>query len=126
MKLNQLTSIICSLIIGISIIIGCMLIPTKNINDSVKEASQEISTVSDSPLLNIDQAAKYLNITKENLNYIIQSEQNSLSVSGSFSGEMFPYFKINNEIYISKSELTNWIKDVTTQRREYIYGQALQ
>lgn len=59
MKVNQLTSIICSLIIGISIIIDCMLIPTKNINDLVKEASQEISTVSDSPLLNIDQAAKY-------------------------------------------------------------------
>lgn len=60
------------------------------------------------------------------MKYIIQSEQKSLSMSGSFTGEMFPYFKINNEIYISKNELTNWIKDVTTQRREYILGQVLQ
>lgn len=125
-SIQVVSNIICSLIIGISIIIGCLLIPTENTNEIANRTTEEISNVNDAPLLNIEQAAKYLNITKEQVNYIIDSEQKSLRVSGSFSGEMFPYFKINNEIYISKNELINWIKDVTRQRREYLQGQVLQ
>jgi len=81
-------------------------------------ASGGITT--DSPLLNVEQTAEYLNLTKEQVLYIIQSEQKSLSASGSFSGEMFPYFKISDEIYVGRDQLDIWIKDVTIQRREYL------
>lgn len=123
MKATHFTSIICSIIIGFSIVVGCMQIPTNNANEIKHEDSEEI--IIDYPLLNIEQAAKYLNLTKEQVNYIIQSEQKTLSTTGSFSGERFPYFKVNNEIYISKDQLIVWIKDVTMQKREYIEGQVI-
>jgi hypothetical protein len=124
MKATHITSIICSLILGISIIIGCVRIAEANDYKSLQEVSQESPV--DSPLLNVEQAAAYLNVTAEQLNYIIQSEQRTLDTTHTFSGVMFPYFKLNNEIYISKSELTNWIKDITTQRRKYTEGLVFQ
>ncbi|NMM52926.1 DNA-binding protein [Paenibacillus aquistagni] len=105
MKATHITSIICSLIIGASF-----------------KYCRRTSELINSPLLNIKQAAEYLNLTEEQVTYIIQSEQNTLTKMGSFSGEMFPYFKINNQIFISTTDLTNWIKDATTQRREYTQG----
>ena len=127
MKATHITSIICSLIIGVSLIIGCLIISTNDVTKTKRELSSAggQETLNNSPLLNIKQASEYLNLTEEQVTYIIQSEQNTLNTMGSFTGEMFPYFKINNEIFISKTDLTNWIKDVTTQRREYTQGLAV-
>ncbi|KGE18423.1 DNA-binding protein [Paenibacillus wynnii] len=127
MKATHITSIICSLIIGASLIIGCLIISTKDVTETKQELNiaEGQEKLINSPLLNIKQAAEYLNLTEEQVTYIIQSEQNTLNTIGSFTGEMFPYFKINNEIFISKTDLTNWIKDVTTQRREYTQGLAV-
>lgn len=100
MKATHITSIICSLIIGASLITGCLIIAPKDVTETKQE----------------------LNIAEGQVTYIIQSEQNTLTKMGSFSGEMFPYFKINNQIFISTTDLTNWIKDATTQRREYTQG----
>lgn len=124
MKATHLTSIICSLIIGASLIIGCLIISTQDVTvtkQKLKIAEGQVNLIN-SPLLNIKQAAEYLNLTEEQVTYIIQSEQSTLTKMGSFSGEMFPYFKINNQIFFSKTDLTNWIKDATTQRREYTQG----
>ncbi|SMG19714.1 helix-turn-helix domain-containing protein [Paenibacillus aquistagni] len=124
MKATHLTSIICSLIIGASLIIGCLIISTQDVTVTKQKlniAEGQVNLIN-SPLLNIKQAAEYLNLTEEQVTYIIQSEQSTLTKMGSFSGEMFPYFKINNQIFISKTDLTNWIKDATTQRREYTQG----
>lgn len=124
MKATHLTSIICSLIIGASLIIGCLIISTQDVTGTKQKlniAEGQVNLIN-SPLLNIKQAAEYLNLTEEQVTYIIQSEQSTLTKMGSFSGEMFPYFKINNQIFISKTDLTNWIKDATTQRREYTQG----
>ncbi|WP_088547170.1 helix-turn-helix domain-containing protein [Paenibacillus aquistagni] len=124
MKATHLTSIICSLIIGASLITGCLIITPKDVTETKQElniAEGQVNLIN-SPLLNIKQAAEYLNLTEEQVTYIIQSEQSTLTKMGSFSGEMFPYFKINHQIFISKTDLTNWIKDATTQRREYTQG----
>lgn len=124
MKATHLTSIICSLIIGASLIIGCLIIAPKDVTETKQKlniAEGQVNLIN-SPLLNIKQAAEYLNLTEEQVTYIIQSEQSTLTKMGSFSGEMFPYFKINNQIFISKTDLTNWIKEATTQRREYTQG----
>lgn len=101
-----------------------MIIAPKDVTETKQKlniAEGQVNLIN-SPLLNIKQAAEYLNLTEEQVTYIIQSEQNTLTKMGSFSGEMFPYFKINNQIFISTTDLTNWIKDVTTQRREYTQG----
>ncbi|USB33378.1 helix-turn-helix domain-containing protein [Paenibacillus sp. YPG26] len=127
MKVAHITSIICSLIIGTSLIIGCLIISTKDVTETKQELTiaKEQEKFTNSPLLNIKQAAEYLNLKEEQVTYIIQSEQNTLNTMGSFTGERFPYFKINNEIFISKTDLTKWLKDVTTQRREYTEGLAV-
>lgn len=124
MKPIHVTSIICSLIIGISIIIGCMLIP-QEVNDQ-KAAVTSSEVIRSQPLMTIEQAAEYLGLSKEQVNYIIHSEQATLNTRGSFTGTMFPYFKINEDIYIGKEALLNWINDVTLEKRDYIQGQVLQ
>ncbi|ULO05507.1 hypothetical protein H1230_20805 [Paenibacillus sp. 19GGS1-52] len=54
---------------------------------------------------------------------IIKAEYEVLSVAGSFQGTMFPYIKIDNEYFISRDELMNWIKDASINKRKYINGQ---
>nr|WP_223285612.1 helix-turn-helix domain-containing protein [Paenibacillus sp. PL91] len=80
----------------------------------------------DKPLLDIKEAAEYLNLSEEQVILIINSEQSMLQSSGSFTGTMFPHFKIGSTIYISKSDLANWISDTTREKREYVDGTVLQ
>ncbi|MCD9021877.1 helix-turn-helix domain-containing protein [Cohnella silvisoli] len=122
MKGNPLSIIIASVIIGFSIIMGCWLLK----DEQMKGKTADINITAIGPLLTIEQTATYLNMSQEQVNVIIAAEQKILKDSGSFSGSMFPYFKINNETYVSKNELMNWIKDVTEQRREYVNGTVLQ
>lgn len=123
MKFNQLSIIITGCIIGVSFIVGCTIL-ANNEGQLTEQTAVEIYT--DKPLLGIEQAAEYLNLSVEQVNLIINSEQNQLQSSGSFSGTMFPYFNIGSAIYISKSDLVNWISDTTRERREYVGGSVLQ
>ncbi|OBZ13701.1 helix-turn-helix domain-containing protein [Bacillus sp. FJAT-26390] len=117
MKFNSLSIIISALILGVSIIAGCTIIANHE-GQITEQAPGEI--------LNIEQAAAYLDLSEKQVNLIINAEQSKLQNSGSFSGKMFPYFKVGSDIFISKSGLADWINEAASARREYVFGDVMQ
>lgn len=104
------------LFIGISIIINGYFI-----GDAIKSISPQDLRVnsSDSKVLSLEQVAKYLNMSEEEVITIIQIEDNKLTKTGSFFGKMFPYFVVNNKQYFYKDEIDEWLKEVSNNHREY-------
>ena len=73
----------------------------------------------DNMVLDLTQVANYLKMTEEEITGIIQTEKNKLEETGSFYGRMFPYFVVNNNKYFYKDEVNEWLKEVSSNRREY-------
>ncbi|SEU19641.1 hypothetical protein [Paenibacillus sp. NFR01] len=122
MKPFNLSLFLSSVVLGVSIIVGCILI-TNNQAANGKEAREpepvQETLESPKPLMTLQETADYLNLTEEQVKTIILHENYILEVSHSYSGMMFPYLKINNEILVSRDALGEWIKESTGQRQEY-------
>ncbi len=73
----------------------------------------------DNIILTLSQVAEYLNMTEEEVLSIIKLENKKLDETGSFTGIMFPYFKINNKNYFYKEEINEWVKEVSRDHRVY-------
>lgn len=80
---------------------------------------QTQNSTEDSSIFNISQVANYLRITEEEVQGIIDIEKNELEKTGSFSGDMFPYFTVNEKRYFYKGELDEWLKEISNEHREY-------
>lgn len=108
--------VIAILFIGASIIINSYFI-----GEAIKSANLQDSNITsvDDKILNLSQAAEYLSMTEEEIQGVMQTEKNILEKTGSFSGKMFPYFTINNKKYFYKNEIDEWLKEVSSNRREY-------
>jgi hypothetical protein len=104
-----------SVIFG-SIWIGNSLEKTISLQASI---STPTSISTDSKTLTLSEAAEYLNMTEEEVRAIIQTEKKKLDETHSFEGKMFPYFTINNKQYFYKDEIDEWLKEVSSQHREY-------
>ena len=72
-----------------------------------------------SKTLTLSQVAEYLNMNEEEVSAIIQTEKKKLDETHSFTGKMFPYFTINNKQYFYKDEIDEWLKEVSSNHREY-------
>lgn len=122
MKSNQISMIVASLVLGVSFIIGCSLI---NIQlGSEREAAQtQALTVSDSPLMTMEEATVFLNLNEDQIVQIIKTEHNILTRAGGFAGTMFPYIRVDNNYIFNKDLLLNWINDASTDRSVYLNGQ---
>lgn len=109
------------LVIGISIIIGCIIL-------SVGVNKQQIidEQINHNMLVPLEEAADILNISINELKLIIHSEKSELETRGSFTGEMFPYMTINDQIYVNLETVSIWIREVTKERREYINGMIIK
>ncbi len=77
------------------------------------------SGAKDLKVLNIQEVATYLNMPESEIRKIIQIEKNTLEKRGSFSGKMFPYFVIDDTKYFYKEEIEEWLKETSSNRREY-------
>lgn len=117
MKQFNSSLFLSSVILGLSFIMGCLLIQ-KDFNAKEPIATNEITNVS-KPLMNIKETAEYLNLTEQQVQTIIESENHTLNAAHSYDGKMFPYIKIDNEIFVSKDELNEWIKQSILERKEY-------
>lgn len=127
MKSTQISILIASLILGISFIIGCSLINNNMVSEQKRalavETVDKATINSDKPLISIAETAVFLNMKEDQVMNIIKAEYEVLSVAGSFQGTMFPYIKIDNQYFISRDELLNWIKEASIDKRKYINGQ---
>ncbi|MGO4343957.1 helix-turn-helix domain-containing protein [Paenibacillus sp. MCAF9] len=115
--------IAASFILGVSFILGCMFLEKYEVPN--KEQS-DITISAEKPLLTIEEAADYMQLSVNEIKQIIHSEQIQLTTAGSFSGVMFPYIKISEKFYISKNELMVWINETSRERREYAAGTVIQ
>ncbi|AHV98812.1 helix-turn-helix domain-containing protein [Paenibacillus sabinae] len=117
MKQFNISLFLSSVILGLSFITGCLLIQ-KDFNTKKPIVTNEITKESKA-LMNIKETAEYLNLTEQQVKTIIGWENYILNVAHSYDGKMFPYIKIDNEIFVSRDELNEWIKESTLQRKEF-------
>jgi hypothetical protein len=105
------------IILAMSVIFGCIWIG----NSLEKSISLQtsISNSTNNVTLTLPQVSEYLDMTEEEVQSIIQTEKKQLDEIGSFDGKMFPYFTVNNKQYFYKSEIDEWLKEVSSHRRQY-------
>lgn len=118
----------------ILILSGMILITTQVINiyfiakmysklndDSSKIEKVQDETVidSESPVMNVEQTADYIGVTAEQLRKMIQIERNELDSRGSFSGEMIPYFMVNDDLLFYRNQVDSWLQYVSVEKVEY-------
>ncbi|WP_018757198.1 helix-turn-helix domain-containing protein [Paenibacillus terrigena] len=116
MKQLNLSTIISSFILGISIVISGLIIS----NSEQKEVRiNEKHQKEYKPLMTIKETSEYLNLSELQVKTIISSEETMLRASGSYTGMMLPIIRIGTDIYISTDELKEWIKQSTTERKQY-------
>jgi hypothetical protein len=127
---NKKSFSIAIIILAMSVIFGSIWIG-HSLEKSVSlqaSISNPTSISTDSKALTLSQVAEYLNMTEEEVRAIIQTEKKKLDETHSFAGKMFPYFTINGKQYFHKDEIDEWLKEVTSQHRQYdtIKGWILQ
>ncbi|AIQ52261.1 hypothetical protein [Paenibacillus sp. FSL R7-0331] len=135
MKNHYLAMLGSSLILGISFIIGCLIISSERAESSDKAvqaavAQTQIEAEAQSELLvkiksegkevlNIQEAAQLLGLEEDQIINVIKAENAILSNNGIFTGHMLPFFKVDNEFKFSREELMEWVYVVTEQNRIY-------
>lgn len=83
----------------------------------------EALAVNDSPLMTMEEASVFLNMTEDQIVQIIKTEHNILNSTQIFNGTMFPYINVDNKYIFHKDLLLNWINDASMNRSVYIMGQ---
>lgn len=122
MKSIPFSILIASVILGISFIIGCILLTTQERNNELTQAAEQ-EVPKDKALMTIQKTAEYLSMTEEQVISIIKAEQGSFTVSGFFDGRMFPFIKVQDEFFVSRVELDLWVQEASASHRRYINGQ---
>ncbi|MEG0775090.1 hypothetical protein [Clostridium sp.] len=107
------------IILAMSVIFGSIWIGNSLEKSSTMQTSIPTITSTDNKTLTLPQIAQYLNMTVEEVRGIIQTEKKQLDETHVFHGKMFPYFTINNKQYFYKNEIDEWLKEVSSNRREY-------
>jgi hypothetical protein len=110
MKKYQLLIGAAILIIGASIFMNGYFIG---------EAIKTIRLDEEDKVLNLSQTATYMNMTEDELQGIIKTETGILNEYNNFSGEMFPYFIINDKFYFYKDQIDKWLIEASMQHKNY-------
>ena len=105
---------------GINLCLTTKMYSKLSDNSSKVEKVQGATIIDgESPVMNIEQAAQYIGVTAEQLIKMIQIEKNELNQTGSFSGEMIPYFKVNDDLLFYRDQLDVWLQYVSVEKVEY-------
>ena len=105
---------------GINLCLTTKMYSKLSDNSSKVEKVQGATIIDgESPVMNIEQAAQYIGVTAEQLIKMIQIEKNELNQTGSFSGEMIPYFKVNDDLLFYRDQLDVWVQDGSVEKVEY-------
>ncbi|RAR44638.1 hypothetical protein DP091_07650 [Paenibacillus sp. MDMC362] len=119
MKPLNYSALICSLIIGISIVTASFILQrTEGVKSVPAVTDEAYSMQTDSPLMTLEQTAEFLNLTESQVKSIISSE-NALRAQGDSEEVSFPYIVVQNEIYVSQIGLMSWLDGAARDRRVY-------
>lgn len=115
--------------INYNILIGCLIISigivthgymmNSNNNEILNNRGHEINISSYKTVMDLTEAAGYLNMSEEQVMGIITTESTISTKRGGFSGEMLPYFKVDKKYYFHKDGLDRWLEGVMLDKREY-------
>lgn len=116
MTKNKLLVALGILIIGVAITFNGYFV-----GNALKslDISEPNTAIVDNEVLNLPEVSKYLNMSEEDVKGIIYLEKSTLEKTGSFDGEMFPYFIVNGKQYFYKDQIDEWLKEVSSHHREY-------
>ncbi|KOY16851.1 MerR family transcriptional regulator [Paenibacillus xylanivorans] len=123
MKSIPISILLASVILGISFIVGCLLLSNQGRSSESTQAVEQAVPNNKKTLMTIQETAEYLSMTKEQVMDIIKAEQGSFSASGFFEGKMFPFIKVQDQFLVSRIELELWAQDASSSHRRYINGQ---
>ncbi|WP_054940160.1 hypothetical protein [Paenibacillus ihuae] len=135
MKTNQITILAASLILGLSLIIGCLILGNERASGTEKEIEAQIAETGteaktqaalmeqarskDKAVMTLQETAQFLNMQEAQVLNIIKAENAILSNNGVFTGVRLPYFKIDAEFMFTKSAVLEWVQIVTAENRIY-------
>ncbi|MEH7085831.1 hypothetical protein V7139_24255 [Neobacillus drentensis] len=114
--MKSITYPFSALIIGISIIIGAIILKGTffiNQNDSsIKNTSTSVYSVNTPNILTKKQLSEYLQVNEETIDGIMKEDRRQkVLMGGSYETYMFlPYLKIGNQERFLKSEINKWLK----------------
>ncbi|GAA0181334.1 hypothetical protein SH2C18_38810 [Clostridium sediminicola] len=106
------------IIISIGIIIHGYIIKPNNSNLFNSESLNKNITLNKT-VFGLTDAAEYLNMGESDVKAIIIAESSRLNETHSFTGEMLPYFQVDEKYYFYKEGLDAWLADVTMDKRKY-------
>ncbi|CAH1190581.1 hypothetical protein PAECIP111892_00255 [Paenibacillus auburnensis] len=135
MKTNQITILAASLILGLSLIIGCLILGNERASGTEKEIEAQIAETEteaktqdalmeqarskDKAVMTLQETAQFLNMQEAQVLNIIKAENAFLSNNGVFTGVRLPYFKIDAEFMFAKTAVLAWVQAVTAENRIY-------
>lgn len=107
---------IAVLLLGVSIILNGYFV-----GEAIKSVpiGKTAAASPEAQVLNLSQAAEYMNMTEEELRGIVDTEKSILEETSSFSGKMFPYFTVDGKSFFYKREIDEWLKEASDERRDY-------
>ncbi|KJB85725.1 hypothetical protein AZ66_22915 [Paenibacillus sp. E194] len=116
MKQLNLSAIICSFLVGLSLVVSSIIISQSSasglkMDGTRKEAYQ--------PLMTIEETAAYLHIPESKVRAIISSEELMLRKGIESNGILFPFIRIGTDNFISTDGLQEWLKQAAVQRLQY-------
>lgn len=83
------------------------------------ENIQVLNSADNSNVITISEVSSYLGMNEDDVLGIINTEKKILESTGSYTGAMFPYFIVNEKMYFYKQQIDEWLKDVSTNRKNY-------
>ncbi|MBU5356269.1 helix-turn-helix domain-containing protein [Paenibacillus barcinonensis] len=119
------STLLASFILGVSFIIGSVLIINQDQgqrNGTLNQTTEQESLLANKVLLTLKETATYLGMSEDQVMSIIKTEQGSLNAFHHFEGKMFPFIKVQDQMYVSRVELELWIQDASSNHRRYIDG----
>lgn len=112
MKQLNLSAIICSFLVGLSLVVSSVIISQSSDSELKKNGTSQ------KPLMTIEETAEYLHITESQVRAIISSEELMLKHKG-IDSMLFPVIRIGNDIFISTDGLQEWLKESVEHRMRY-------
>lgn len=73
----------------------------------------------DKIMLNLQEAARFLSLSEDELAKMIEAEDKQLKEFGSFSGTMIPYVVVDGKKYFPKAALAKWAEEAGFEHRDY-------
>lgn len=111
------------MLLGVSLVVSGWMVRSGLESDRRDAAQPAISPQApeqeDKLLLTLGEAAAWLSLTEAQVRDVISSEQASLNATGSYTGMLFPYIRVNGEIRVSKADLARWVSEAAGARRSY-------